>query len=57
MLQDFEAGRSLELEPIVGAVIELAHMHGVATPSLDMIYRLAANKTSDGGKGDNSKIH
>jgi 2-dehydropantoate 2-reductase len=40
MLQDVEAGRSLELEAIMGAVVELAGMTGVATPAIDTVYAL-----------------
>jgi 2-dehydropantoate 2-reductase len=40
MLQDVEAGRSLELEAIMGAVMELARLTGVATPGIDAIYAL-----------------
>jgi len=40
MLQDVEAGRELELEAIMGAVIELARMTGIATPATDSIYAL-----------------
>jgi ketopantoate reductase len=32
MLQDWEAGRPLELEPVVGAVLELGEKLGVAMP-------------------------
>jgi len=39
MLQDYEHGRSLELEPILGAVIELGERHGVAVPRLREAYR------------------
>jgi len=38
MLQDREAGKPLELEPIVGAVIELARLKTIATPTLDCLY-------------------
>ncbi|HEY7268897.1 MAG TPA: 2-dehydropantoate 2-reductase [Dehalococcoidia bacterium] len=38
MLQDFEAGRELELEAMVGAVVEIAGLTGVATPHLDSLY-------------------
>lgn len=34
MLQDFEAGKRLELEAIVGAVVELADLTGIAAPHL-----------------------
>jgi len=38
MLQDVEAGRSLEVEAILGSVIEVGRRLGVATPRLDTIY-------------------
>jgi len=40
MLQDVEARRPLELEPIVGAVVELAHGAGVAIPHTETVYAL-----------------
>ncbi|NIM27854.1 MAG: 2-dehydropantoate 2-reductase [Gammaproteobacteria bacterium] len=40
MLQDVEAGRRLELEAIMGAVVELARVTGIATPAIDAIYAL-----------------
>jgi 2-dehydropantoate 2-reductase len=41
MLQDVEAGRSLEVEAVLGAAYELAQRTGVAVPSLGMLYGLA----------------
>jgi 2-dehydropantoate 2-reductase len=41
MLQDLEAGRTPELGPLTGAVIELAARHGVATPRLQTVYAAA----------------
>ena len=38
MLQDRQAGKPLELDPIVGAVIELARLKAIATPTLDRLY-------------------
>jgi 2-dehydropantoate 2-reductase len=38
MLQDVEAGRPLELEALVGAVIELGKITGTPTPNLSAIY-------------------
>jgi len=38
MLQDLEAGRPLELEAIVGAVVELADRLGVAMPATRAVY-------------------
>jgi 2-dehydropantoate 2-reductase len=53
MLQDVEAGRALELEALVGSVIELARLTETPTPHLDSIYacaRLLA-ETLGGQKG------
>jgi len=38
MLQDVEAGRALELEALVGAVIELGKITGTPTPAIEAIY-------------------
>jgi 2-dehydropantoate 2-reductase len=38
MLQDYERGRTLEVDPIVGAVIEVADRCGVAVPHLRAAY-------------------
>jgi 2-dehydropantoate 2-reductase len=40
MLQDVEAGRSIELEALVGAPREIARRAGVMTPQLDRIYAM-----------------
>jgi 2-dehydropantoate 2-reductase len=40
MLQDVEAGRALELEALVGAVIELGRITGTPTPTIDAVYAL-----------------
>ena len=40
MLQDVEAGKPLELEPIVGAVVELAQRHNVGVPHTQTLYAL-----------------
>jgi len=44
MLQDLEAGRSVELDPIVGSVSELAGRVGVNTPALDFVLALARQR-------------
>ncbi len=44
MLQDFDAGRPLELGPIAHAVIEIAALHGLAAPSLAAVAALASEK-------------
>lgn len=38
MLQDVEAGRELEIDALVGAIVELGGLTGVATPSLKTLY-------------------
>jgi 2-dehydropantoate 2-reductase len=40
MLQDVEAGRSLELDAIAGAVQELGQRVGVPTPNVDALLGL-----------------
>jgi 2-dehydropantoate 2-reductase len=38
MLQDIEHGRAIEIDALLGSVIELARLANVATPHLDAIY-------------------
>jgi 2-dehydropantoate 2-reductase len=38
MLQDVEAGRGLEIEALVGSVVELGRLTGTPTPSIDAVY-------------------
>jgi 2-dehydropantoate 2-reductase len=38
MLQDVEAGRGLEIEALVGAVVELGRLTETPTPSIDAVY-------------------
>ena len=38
MLQDLEAGRPMELEAVVGAVLELGDRLGVAMPHTSTVY-------------------
>jgi 2-dehydropantoate 2-reductase len=40
MLQDREAGRRLEIEALVGSVIEIAALVGIRTPIIDTVYAL-----------------
>ena len=40
MLQDIEAGRPIELEALLGSVIELGQLTKTATPHLDTVYTL-----------------
>ena len=54
MLQDVERGRSLELEALLGAVVELARMTSTPTPHIDAVYAcaslLAATLAERGGR-------
>jgi len=38
MLQDIEAGRGIEADALIGSVIELGRVAGVATPQLETVY-------------------
>jgi 2-dehydropantoate 2-reductase len=38
MLQDLEAGKPLEIDAIIGAVVELAQLTGVPAPALEHVY-------------------
>jgi 2-dehydropantoate 2-reductase len=40
MLQDLEAGRALEIDALLGAVVELARLTDTATPHLDAVHAL-----------------
>jgi len=42
MLQDIEAGRAPELDVMVGSVVEMARLTGVATPSIDAVHACAS---------------
>ena len=41
MLQDVEAGRAIEVDALVGSVVELGGLVGVPTPTITAIYRAA----------------
>jgi 2-dehydropantoate 2-reductase len=42
MLQDVEAGRPIELEALVGAVVELGRLTETSTPHIDTVYALVS---------------
>ena len=46
MLQDFEQGRALELDALVGAVVEMGELLQVATPTIEAVLALVRLKTS-----------
>lgn len=39
MLQDVQAGRPIELDALVGAVVEIGRRFGVSTPTIENIER------------------
>ena len=53
MLQDVEAGRTLELEALVGSVVELGRITGTPTPTISAIYAatLLLGKTLGDARG------
>lgn len=42
MLQDIEHGRAIELEALVGSVVEMGRLTGTPTPHIDAVYACAA---------------
>jgi 2-dehydropantoate 2-reductase len=42
MLQDVEAGRPLEIEPLIGAFVELGHVTGTPMPATEIVYSLVS---------------
>lgn len=46
MLQDFEHGRPLELDALVGAVVEMGRLLDIPTPTIDTVLALVRLKTS-----------
>jgi 2-dehydropantoate 2-reductase len=56
MLQDFEAGRPLELDSIVGAVLDLAKRRDVPVPTIEALWGLAKLRAETrGDKGMQTK--
>jgi 2-dehydropantoate 2-reductase len=49
MLQDFERGRPVELDAIVGAVAALGKLVGQPTPMIDAVYALTRHKAIRAG--------
>jgi 2-dehydropantoate 2-reductase len=49
MLQDFERGRPVELDAVVGAVSELGQLVGEPTPMIDAIYAMTRHKAVRAG--------
>ncbi len=49
ILQDLEAGRPMEVDAVIGSVIEAARIAGVATPRTDEIYALVRRRAMEAG--------
>ena len=49
MLQDVEGGKPVELDALLGVVIDLARQLEVATPNLDALFGLARLRASQLG--------
>lgn len=47
--QDYEQGRPVELDAIVNAVREMGDIAGIGTPTIDIVYALAAQKAAIAG--------
>ena len=53
ILQDLELGRSMEVDTILRAPLELARLAGVQTPALDLVVDLAVQRARAAGLYDN----
>ena len=42
MLQDVEAGRALEIEPLIGAFVELGRLTETPMPATEAVYALVS---------------
>ncbi len=54
MLQDIEQGKAIEIEALLGSVVELGRIAGIATPTLNTVYALIlllADSVAKAGKG------
>jgi 2-dehydropantoate 2-reductase len=49
MLQDFERGSPLEIDALLGAVIEMARLVGVATPTCEIVFNLVRQRARVAG--------
>jgi 2-dehydropantoate 2-reductase len=49
MLQDFEKGRPMELDTFLAAIIEMARLAGVTTPTIETVQALTIHKARQAG--------
>jgi 2-dehydropantoate 2-reductase len=59
MLQDIEAGRTIEIEALLGSVVELARLTDTATPHIDTVFALTKllAKTLDENRAQSAKAN
>ena len=50
MLQDFEAGKTIELDALLGVIGELGRLAGIATSQCDLVYALTRLKATLAGR-------
>ena len=49
MLQDLQSGRPMEIDPIVGAVVEIGRLLNVPTPTIDIVLALVRRRAIEAG--------
>tara|TARA_A100001037_G_scaffold38670_1_gene29731 strand:+ start:18308 stop:19291 length:984 start_codon:yes stop_codon:yes gene_type:complete len=49
MLQDLDQGRPMEIDALVGSVVELGRLVGVPTPTIDLVYALVVRRAREAG--------
>ena len=49
MLQDLEAGKPMEIEALLGAVVEMGGLTGIATPTCDTVLALVRQRAKEAG--------
>ncbi len=47
MLQDLDQGRPMEIDALVGSVVELGRLVGVPTPTIDLVYTLVVRRARE----------
>jgi 2-dehydropantoate 2-reductase len=59
MLQDIEAGRTIEIEALLGSVVELARLTDTSTPHIDTVFALTKllAKTLDENRAQSAKAN
>ena len=57
MLQDLEAGRTMEIDAMLGAIKELGELVGVATPVIDLVLALVQQRARVAGCYQHARIH